>query len=131
MSTRVYTTTLHLFFCCDCGVPFGLEANFEERMREQRTTFFCPNGHSQWFPGRTEKQRRIEAERREQATRDLLRHEERRAATLKGHVTRKKKQLEQVRAGVCPVEGCHRHFQNLQRHIATKHPGYVKGESAA
>ncbi len=125
MGTTTYTTTLDLFYCSQCGVPFGLEANFEHRARSKRTTFYCPNGHSQWFPGQTDSARRKDAERRERATRELLAAEERSHRTTRGHVTRKKKDLEKVRAGVCPVDGCHRHFENLERHIASKHPSYT------
>lgn len=131
-TTTKYTGTLELYYCASCGVPFGLERNYAKRAREERTTWRCPNGHSQWFPGKTDEQLRKEAEakledarRRIAATRELLHAEERSHSATRGHVTRKKRELARAKAGVCPVDGCHRHFQNLGRHMKTKHPDYT------
>jgi hypothetical protein len=43
-------------------------------------------------------------------------------AATKGHVTRKKRQLERVASGVCPC--CNRSFVNLRRHMKTQHPEF-------
>ena len=49
-------------------------------------------------------------------------HATRRMAAAKGELTKMKKR---VGNGVCPC--CNRQFVNLQRHMATQHPGYAVG----
>lgn len=117
--------------CITCGVPFAFPTELRQQRMDDHKRFYCPNGHDMVFTGKSDAQKLREAQealdserRRHDATRDLLRHEERSHATTRGHVTRKKRELAKTKAGVCPVDGCHRHFTNLERHIATKHPGF-------
>ena len=35
--------------CCRCSVIFGVTALFEKKRREDKETFWCPNGHSQAY----------------------------------------------------------------------------------
>ena len=49
----------------------------------------------------------------------LLDTEERSHAATRGHLTRAKKQVHRAEHGVCPH--CNRSFQNLARHMQTKH----------
>lgn len=44
----------------NCGGQW-LPAAKLQQLRESHETFFCPSGHSQWFVGKTEKEKRIEA----------------------------------------------------------------------
>lgn len=73
---------------------------------------------------RKEVERREAAERRVQATRDLLYAEERSHAATRGHLTRTKKRGGH---GVCPC--CNRTFQQLARHMKSKHPDYAESKS--
>lgn len=119
--------------CYRCKEPFGLASSTYDTLKRQADngTFYCPHGHSQCFPaGETEaeklrrerdqlKQRiameqdwRSEAEARAEA-------ERRRAAAFKGQATRLRTR---AKAGICPC--CNRHFTALERHMATKHPGF-------
>lgn len=118
--------------CCTCGIAFGMTEDFMHRRRNDHKSFYCPSGHGQHYTGKSDATKLREAERmlgderrRLQATRDLLAAEERSHASTRGHVTRKKKELSRVHAGVCPVEGCRRHFTDLGRHMKTKHPEIV------
>lgn len=126
--------TLGTFTCANCGLAFGLTAEFEAKRRKDKQSFYCPNGHSQYFPGETDEQKQIRqlreqlaakerdraaAESGRQVWRQRAESTERRLRGTKAVVTRMRKR---AAAGVCPVEGCKRHFANLQRHIATKHP---------
>lgn len=82
----------------------------------------CPLGHQWFYTGRSIEQELEDAKNRaarERAGRDQA---EASARAYRGHATRAKKKLAKVTAGVCPVDGCKRHFTNLERHIATKHP---------
>jgi hypothetical protein len=117
--------------CITCGVHFAMPDDLRDRRMDDHRNFYCPNGHTMCFTGKNteerlrETQQRLERERkRVQATRDLLHAEERSHAATRGHVTRKRKEIAKVKAGICPVDGCHRHFTNLERHIATKHPSF-------
>lgn len=123
--------------CPNCGVLFGIPPGFEYRRRADGRLFYCPNGHSMSYgKGEADKLReQIEEERRkrqiaeqqiarwqdyENEARTARKLAERKAAAAKGQVTRLKNR---ARAGLCPC--CNRSFVNLQRHMGTKHPGFV------
>jgi hypothetical protein len=115
--------------CGNCGIEWGLPEWFLNERREDGIGWLCPNGHSFVYNKGLSKKELVEAELRR--TKDKLAAARARAdqteASLratKGVVTRQKKRLEKVVAGVCPVDGCKRHFKDLRRHISTKHPDY-------
>lgn len=129
--------TLEQIVCVSCGVVYGLSSKFARDRRDDHATFYCPNGHSQWYPGETEAeklkkqlaesqkflanaQKRVEwAEQGEKNARERADRAQRSAASYRGKLTHVKKR---VAAGCCPC--CRRNFQNLQRHMATQHPAY-------
>jgi len=118
--------------CCheDCGVTVIMT---EQEMRDYRRNhkwWYCHRGHRQVFNGesdveamRRERDEAIERERRAQKAMEWERvnhqHTKNSLAATKGHVTRQKKR---AAAGVCPC--CNRTFQQLAKHMASKHPGY-------
>ena len=115
---------------CWCGIHLAIpEDLYRIARRNKGKAVWCPLGHEFIFSNTTEEQlaqarkEAADARRREEATRSLLQHEERSHAATRGHVTRKKKELSRVKAGICPC--CTRHFVNLERHMATKHKGYT------
>lgn len=121
---------LEVEVCAACGVLFAAPKALLEACRFDGDSFFCPNGHSLTYNSR---QKKLEAELKR--AKDRLAGERARAdqteASLratKGVVTKQRKKLEKVVAGVCPVDDCHRHFKNLRLHIETKHPDY-KGQA--
>lgn len=128
VATEVYTR-LHTLQCWVCGVPFAIPEHLHERMEERGTKVFCPNGHQIYYAEteneklrkQLERERRVSQARRERANYEKERadHQQRRAVSLKGVVTRTKKR---IAAGKCPC--CHDQFQNLERHMRLKHPGY-------
>lgn len=121
------------FFCCGhCSIVWGMPAPFVEARRHDHASFRCPNGHVWSYSGDNaeEKLRKqlAEATRQRELARDRAASE--RAArdqaeaslrATKGHVTRLKNR---AAAGVCPA-GCKRHFTDLERHMASKHPEYA------
>lgn len=116
---RIKTTN-----CITCGVVIGLEASlYDERVRDH-VNFFCPNGHSQHFMGETHEEklkRELEVQRKFAENANKRREwAEQEAKKAKEAETRAKKKLTRVKNGVCPC--CNRSFQNLKRHMATKHP---------
>ncbi len=131
METLTYSGTL-VTTVCWCGtrhaIPQELYEMVERQHRDGRnqTDIYCPLGHAWTFAGEgeaTRLQRQLAEERRRaSATRELLDHEQRSHAATRGHLTRTKKR---VAHGVCPC--CNRSFANVERHMKSKHPNYVKG----
>lgn len=119
--------TLETLDCADCGVVFALTTDFIARRREDGKSFHCPNGHRIHFSTQQTNEQKIkdleERVKREEARtkfeRDQRKATERSLIATKGHVTRLRKH---VQAGLCPY-GCKRHFDDLERHIHSKHAG--------
>jgi hypothetical protein len=107
MGTPLAFTVHHeAAYCCVCGVVFSMPEALLAKRRSDKKDFFCPNGHQQAF---TENEA------------DKLRRELIIEKTAR--ITAEKKltdQLTRVSNGVCPC--CKRSFQNLLRHMKTKHP---------
>jgi hypothetical protein len=134
--TIEYLAVIETVNCCSCGVLFGMPEQMLRSRREDGKEFFCPSGHQQHFT-KTEAQRLRErlanteqslkyARASASAARDQLAASERSRAALKGVVTR---QRNRSAAGMCPVDGCRRHFSNLGQHMSTEHPDYSHEES--
>lgn len=119
-------TTLEVEVCATCGVLFAAPKPLLDACRFDGDAFFCPNGHSLTYNSRqskleTELKQTKDRLARERASSDQLQAS---LSATRGVVTKQRKKLEKVVAGVCPVDGCKRHFKDLRRHIDTKHPDY-------
>lgn len=122
--------------CCNCGILFAITRNFKDeklkyRHSSNRKTFYCPNGHPQFYTGETEEQKlkrelaqaekdKAWYERNYTAQRKRADHERARANGYKGHATRITKR---AKAGVCPC--CNRTFKQLAQHMQTQHPEFT------
>lgn len=129
----IYTTEtlLRTVNCYACGLLFAFPADTMERREFDGKSFWCPCcGKSQCFCG-TDKQRLENEVARMRAANDQVRAEvdrqrkirmgvERKLRAQKGVTTRIKNR---VKNGVCPC--CHRHFENLERHMQGKHPEFA------
>lgn len=117
-----------LIGCCECGVEWLMPGQLNNHALEEGKdkTFYCPNGHGQsYIESRADIYRR-EAERLKQRLaerdddvrrqRNRAKGLERSIAAHKGQVTKLKKR---AKAGVCLC--CNRTFQNLARHMKSKH----------
>lgn len=117
--------TLKEIECCSCHTLFAMTQElYEQKLRQRhdqdKRAFYCPQGHAQWFTGETEAQRlqrqiQWEKERADRNHQSYI-SAERSARAQRGLVTRMRNR---VHNGVCP--DCKRTFQNLRRHMATKH----------
>lgn len=60
--TEQFNVTVNLSTCnCSvCGIVYTLPCNFMEKRMVDHERFYCPNGHSQHFPGKSKEQERIE-----------------------------------------------------------------------
>jgi len=123
-------TELTVVTCLTCGCVHAIPETLRAGLERNGGWYKCPNGHSQGWGDNEAKRlaRKLAAEeaRREQAearARRLSDENDHLVASrnaLKGHLTRHKKR---TKNGVCPC--CHRSFENLRRHMATKHPGFA------
>lgn len=66
------TETYNRHCCPSCGIIYYLHQDYEIRMRETKRTFYCPNGHSIWYPAKTEAE---ELQEQVQNLRNSLQHE--------------------------------------------------------
>ena len=128
MSVIYKTETYSVINCAKCGIGFGIPEDYERQLRSDCGTFYCPSGHTQWFPGKTDQQRINELKAQVASKNDLLastqreldkRYRLQRAAEGKTRAIKRR-----VANGVCPC--CTRTFQNLAAHMANKHPGFPK-----
>ena len=133
MATLTYERTLRLTIvsCCACGIEYGIPEELNRRLLEKKHTqdTYCPNGHAQVFTGRSMEQQLKDkdaqlddAYTRLTQVRDQLAAANRSNGALRAARTRAARKAS---AGVCPVEGCKRHFDNLAGHMESKHPDYV------
>ncbi len=113
--------------CIKCGIAFAMPIEFDAKRREDRKTFYCPNGHPQAYCGETEahrlakqleasQRRNVELEESRARARKETEAAMRQTAAQKANVTKLKKRAE---AGVCAH--CNRTFDNVARHMKTKH----------
>lgn len=134
MGAAVEHVTIHAGFvqkCCrSCGAYFYIGDRLEKGCSEQGRTWWCPACGHKWHYGKTEAARvqeelELQKKRTEWAQEDARQVREardrlgRRVAAHKGHNTRLRRRLE---AGKCPC--CSVHFEDLEEHITTEHPGY-------
>ena len=109
--------------CCNCGVAFALPSHLKRTLEETHRLFYCPNGHSQLYSDETEAER---LKRELQAKNFELEARTRALYTAQASEARLRKRIE---GGVCPC--CNRTFQNVARHMATKHKGRELPAAAA
>lgn len=118
--------------CWKCKSKFWMPDDLESAARrDSNIAVFCAHGHKGYFhEGETEAQKlrrerdllaqRI-AERDDEIARqrEIREGVERRLSATRGVVTRIKNRIGH---GVCPC--CNRTFEDLSRHMASKHPTY-------
>jgi hypothetical protein len=122
MNLKIKTeVAIEVITCAACGVQFGLTERYIESRREDHKIFYCPNQHDNYFPQKTEAEKlREELKRKEQELADKAIEKIAMENKLTAQVNEANRKLKRVHNGVCPC--CNRSFQNLQRHMKTKHP---------
>lgn len=127
-----YSTTsdMNILSCANCGIMFGITADFEQRRRDDHESFYCPNGHSNVYRGEneTEKAKR-EAQRAKERAARLAAELEQKKSALHGQKIRasrfkndRDRERRRVANGTCPC--CNRHFKDLHRHMTSQHPDH-------
>lgn len=109
--------------CCNCGIAYSVPDRWCRERENDHKTFYCPNGHRQYFSGESSEEKlRRRAERAEQQNAMLSDERdaaERSARAFKGQAT---KLRNRAKAGVCPC--CKRTFGNVARHMKQQHPTF-------
>ncbi|HUG02092.1 MAG TPA: hypothetical protein VML95_09510 [Longimicrobiales bacterium] len=98
--------TFQTITCCvkGCGLTFAVPDTWVEKRRVDHSWWHCPNGHHQYFPGKSDAeklrdelartQKRLESERRCCVSyRETAHHLERRINGYKGALASQKKRL--------------------------------------
>jgi hypothetical protein len=125
------TMTFEVTSCANCGMPLALPSDFERERRRDHKSFYCPRGHSQYFPGesdleKAERERKAAERQRDYAraartaAEDQARTAEYRRRAEKAAKTRLQNR---IAAGVCPC--CKRNFANVKAHIQGQHPTFA------
>lgn len=124
MGTITYSDTLTRISCGVCSIPFAIPTNRYKNLVETGEDFWCPNGHKiHYFDDENSRLKDELARTKTRLLREKQAHEhtEARRRAQKAATTKVKKRTAK---GVCPVAGCKRHFENLEAHMASRHPHY-------
>lgn len=139
-TTVIHTETLEVYDCANCGITFGVPQEWDTERRADGRGFYCPNGHVLSYHDSTAKRlektlaEKATLEKRVQNTEKWAREAQAAAESelakrldadflaraANGKLSRLEKRIAN---GVCPC--CGRHFTNLERHVATKHPDFA------
>lgn len=49
-------TGLVIESCINCGIVFAIPEDFREKIIKSHKTFYCPNGHTMYYPGKTKEE---------------------------------------------------------------------------
>ena len=120
LTTKVELVELE---CGNCGVVHAIPKIMHDKCYEEGGYWTCPNGHSRGFKQGRHQRDEIyrERDRLKQMLAqkdDEIKHAQRQWETAEKALKRERKR---INAGVCPC--CNRTFQNLKRHMETKHKG--------
>jgi hypothetical protein len=116
-TTLKMEVTFETLCCSSCGLTYGVPETYKTNLRESHQTFYCPNGHSQWFPGKSEAEKlRDELKRKEQELSDRVIEK----ISVQNQLDEANRKLKRVHKGTCPC--CKRSFTNLKLHMKIKHP---------
>lgn len=117
--------------CYKCGIVFAVPQYFRKTRLDDKQSFWCPNGHPQAYVESEADRLRKQLEEQKRSTEWWKGVAANKDKTIKGQniqIGKVKAKLHRterrIANGVCPC--CHRSFQNVMRHMKTKHPDYVK-----
>jgi len=109
--------------CGECGIQFSVPETWRAEKQRTGASWYCPNGHSRVYrESDAEKARKALAEEKQRHATTLARLNEAELAERKAQ-TEMKRMKRRAAAGVCPC--CNRTFQQLARHMKTKHPNHA------
>ena len=58
MSQKIYLSSqFDIHDCITCGTIWAMPSEYIDRRRDDHKTFYCPNGHSAYFPQKSDKEK--------------------------------------------------------------------------
>ena len=127
--------------CSECGITFGVPDAWIRDKRENGNAFYCPNGHEQYFLGKSAEEKLKEELERTKAShqaeinrvvkeKEWAKQEAKLAkydakiqrSHAKAAVTISRKLRQRLKTGLCPC--CEVKFDNLEDHMKKEHPRY-------
>ncbi len=95
-----------LMHCANCGVPFAVTTDLEQRRRNDHADFWCPNGHTNVFKGETDAERLARQLKYAQGSRDDYRdrldRKTRQHNAAKGQITKLRNKINRDEADEVP-----------------------------
>jgi hypothetical protein len=123
MATDTLTTQMIYETCCNCFVVFGMTQELYRQRKQDGRSFYCPNGHGQYYSKSTEstlKEKLKAAEENARWWKGEAEFKSRQVSNRQGQITKIKNSIKQ---GFCPL--CNdKHFPDLETHMCEKHPNY-------
>lgn len=116
-----FSITMVTEVCINCGIPFGIPHNYQQRLKQTHENFHCPNGHKQHYVGQTEAEKLKEQLRRKE---NELTQTCAAKIQLESQLTKAQNKLKRVHAGQCPC--CNKTYKHLTAHMKNKHPDFKK-----
>lgn len=110
--------------CGECGGSYAINERYRQQRYEEGNGWNCPYCRVSWGYFENNRHKKLKRELAD-ATRRADQHavEAREARQRASQISRSYQRVrERVRNGVCPC--CNRTFENLARHMSTKHPDY-------
>lgn len=89
--------------CCNCGVLFCITTEHNKELLRSKASFYCPNGHSQSYVGKTDKEKLEEEKERSKKYYDWYRNQskevnaqKRKVNSYKGNLAKAKKKIKEL-----------------------------------
>ena len=122
MARFVENEWLETHTCGKCGIVWAMPRRFIDARREDKATFYCPNGDPRVFSESTAERLRRDLERERQVREAAEARAGKAEHGLAQVTTAHRKMRQRVMNGVCPC--CNRSFGNLREHMKTEHPDF-------
>lgn len=135
-TTQVQFIDFYMETCCNCGIPFMMPTSLYNNFKRSGSSFYCPNGHGQYYTKTKEMELREKLEeekKKRQEETEKYKNESRQFQELWQNKINENKKLKaeknriekRAKSGVCIC--CNRSFKNLIQHMQTKHPNTQNG----
>ena len=105
--------------CCSCGIKFAMAKELHAQRVKDHKMFSCPNGHEQYYRGKTKDQKRVEELEKEKTRLESLIERAERALVQKNREYQYR----------CPMAHCSFGTQvklRMREHLSGKHRFSIK-----
>lgn len=111
--------------CYSCGMVFFIPKQWRQNKLNDKSTFYCPNGHNQAYTGESASDKAARLTRELESAKASQRFAETILANERVNHTKQVKRIQKrTAAGTCPC--CHRTVSQMARHMKAKHPEFGK-----